>query len=149
MRPIVFEGTGHRGSEWLKCPEFPSCLKVNFISDDGYSIPWIGCSHSDPLFEDFDVGISEFFLGRHLHVIILPMNGFDQQAVGQVFGNNCRTEISPFANAHAGIQEQSSLHLVGPLGMALITMSNENGPDFFFKKNDSLFIAETGTKKPT
>lgn len=71
---------------------------------------WVGSAGADPCFEEGDFCVREFFLGRHLVVVVGPADHADEETVVGFTGDDGWAGVAALFPAGAGVEGEAALH---------------------------------------
>jgi hypothetical protein len=88
---------------------------------------------ADPIFEEGDFGVREFFFGRHLVVGVGPADHADEETDVGFTGDDGRAGVAALFPAGAGVEGEAALHFACGVGMAVEAAGAEDGFDLVWE----------------
>ena len=136
----VLDGGRWRFLGRLKGPMFTALREVNAAARGrGLAVARIGRAHQNPFLEVGDDGgreLATVFWRRHLEVLVGVADGFEEEALLQVAGNDSVAGFAALTRAGAGVEEESALEFLGSGGVACVAFLDEYGTDAFFEEGE-------------
>ena len=82
-----------------------------------------------PLGEGGGLGVAESRLGRHLQVLVAVADGFDEEALVRLTGDDGGAGVAAFERAGAGVEEEAAFEFLRAGAVALVATLGQQGAD--------------------
>ena len=114
----------------------PVSLADILLLPGGGLLPGPRRAHADPFLQVGDDPVGQFFIGRHLKLVVEVDDGSDQETLFRLAGHHHGAGFSPLEKPFPAVEIELRLQLLRPGAVAFVAMLGEDRANFLFEEGE-------------